>query len=65
MLKLHVPELGCGHCAATIAKAVNSVDSQAVVDVDLNSKTVSIKSDAEAATISRAIEDAGYENRAE
>ncbi len=64
MMKLNVPDMTCGHCAGTVTKVVQSVDSQASVTVDLPSRTVSIVTDADAAPISRALEAAGYPNEA-
>lgn len=64
MLKLNVPDMTCGHCAGTVTKVVQSVDSQASVTVDLPSRTVSIVTAADAAPISRALEAAGYPNKA-
>lgn len=60
MLKLNVPDMTCGHCAATVTKAVRSVDDAAVVDIDLPAKAVSIRTNAEPAKISAALEAAGY-----
>lgn len=64
MLKLNVPDMTCGHCVATVTKAVQSVDSNAAVMVDLPSKIVSIETAADAARISQAIDAAGYSNKA-
>jgi copper chaperone len=64
MLKLNVPDMTCGHCAGTVTKAVQSVDSQASVTVDLPLKTVSIVTAADAEKISQAVEAAGYVNKA-
>jgi copper chaperone len=60
MLKLNVPDMTCGHCAATINKAIQSVDDKAVVTVDLPTNTVEIATDAEASRISAALAAAGY-----
>jgi copper chaperone len=64
MLKLNVPDMTCGHCAGTVTKAVQSVDTLASVTIDLPSKTVSIVTAADAGTISQAVEAAGYANNA-
>jgi copper chaperone len=64
MLKLNVPDMTCGHCAGTVTKAVQSVDNQASVTVDLPAKTVSIVTAADAAKISQAVDAAGYPNEA-
>ena len=62
MLKLNVPDMTCGHCAGTVTKAVQGVDGQASVTVDLPSRTVSIVTTADAGRIAQAIEAAGYAN---
>ena len=64
MLKLNVPDMTCGHCVGTVTKAVKSVDSSAAVTVDLPSKIVTIETTADAASISQAVENAGYANEA-
>ncbi len=64
MLKLNVPDMTCGHCAGTVTKAIQNVDGQASVTVDLPSKTVSIVTAADAEKISQAVEAAGYANKA-
>lgn len=60
MLKLNVPDMTCGHCAATVTKAVKSVDEAATVNIDLPSQTVAIDSSADTVRISAALEQAGY-----
>ena len=60
MLKLKVPDMTCGHCVASVTKAVKSVDAAASVNVDLASRTVEIDSAAEPAKVSKALEAAGY-----
>ncbi len=62
MLKLNVPNMTCGHCVGTVTKAVKSVDSNAAVTVELPSKLVTIETTADAASVSEAIEAAGYKN---
>ena len=63
MLKLNVPDMTCGHCVGTVTKAVQGVDSDAAVTVDLSSKIVTIETAVDAARISQAIEAAGYPNK--
>ena len=60
MLKLNVPDMTCGHCVATVTKAVQAVDGRAVVTVDLPTRTVTVETDAEASRISTALASAGY-----
>lgn len=64
MLKLNVTAMTCGHCVGTVTKAVQSVDSNAAVNVDLPSKIVTIETTVDAVQISQAVEAAGYPNKA-
>jgi len=61
MTKLNVPEMSCGHCKATVEKAVAGVDAGAQVEIDLDNRTVSIQSSADAASLIDALKTAGYE----
>lgn len=60
MLKLNVPDMSCGHCAAAVTKAVKEVDDSAVVEIDLPSRTVAVKTAADPAKLGAALADAGY-----
>lgn len=60
MIQLNVPDMTCGHCASTIAKAVREVDAAARCDVDLPSHTVRIESTRPAAEFVEAVAEAGY-----
>lgn len=64
MLKLNVPDMTCGHCAAAVTKAVKDVDASAVVQVDLATKTVAVRTAADPGKVSAALADAGYPARA-
>jgi copper chaperone len=63
MLRYSVPDMTCGHCAQAIEKAVKSVDPQAEVAVDLTTKEVTVRSEADEARVAETIRDAGYEPR--
>jgi len=60
MTKLNVPEMSCGHCKVAVEKAVADVDSAASVDVDLESRTVSIQSSVTDAALIAALKEGGY-----
>lgn len=61
MTKLNVPDMSCGHCKATIEKAVASVDASARVEVDLENRTVSIESTIADAALIDALKTEGYD----
>lgn len=60
MYQLQVEKMSCGHCVSSVTKAVQGVDPQAQVQIDLASKSVKVESPAELGAISAAIVEAGY-----
>lgn len=60
MYQLEVGEMSCGHCAATVTKAVQAIDATAKVDVDLAQRQVRVQSAAALDAVSAAIAGAGY-----
>lgn len=61
MPRFSVPEMSCGHCTATIEKAVKSADPAALVNCDLQTRTVAVISAATVETLAAAMRQAGYE----
>lgn len=64
MLRLKVEGMSCGHCVGAVTRAVQAVDPQAEVKVDLAAGTVDARTGADPAAISGAITAAGYAARA-
>ncbi|HSV48641.1 MAG TPA: heavy-metal-associated domain-containing protein [Ramlibacter sp.] len=60
MLEFKLPAMSCGHCASSVTEAVKSVDPQARVEVDLESKQVKVESTGDRASLAQALTDAGY-----
>jgi copper chaperone len=61
MITFEVKDMSCGHCVAAITDAVNEVDQDARVQIDLARHRVEIvPGTADAQKLGRAIEDAGY-----
>lgn len=60
MYELRVDGMTCSGCANSVKKAVQMVDSNAEVNIDMVSKTVSVKSDAALDEFKSAIDRAGY-----
>lgn len=61
MYQLQVEGMSCGGCVRSVTKSVQAVDGNAKVDVDLDSKTVRIDSQASLDSVKSAIDEAGYE----
>jgi copper chaperone len=57
-----VPDMHCGHCKTAVTEELKAVGGVAAVDVDLETKLVTVRGDAldDAALIS-AIDEAGYD----
>ena len=62
MLKLSVPDMSCSHCVSAVTEAVKGVDSTAEVAVDLDTKVVTVRSDASRDALAAALSEAGYES---
>jgi len=60
MYKLQVENMSCGHCVGSVTKAVQGIDPQAQVQIDLASKRVTVESASALDAISAAIVEAGY-----
>lgn len=59
-LNLQVSNMKCEDCAAKITESIKVVEPDAKIDVDLDSKTVNVDSEASAESIKQAIVAAGY-----
>ena len=55
-----VPDMSCQHCVDAITKSVAAVDGVSQVDIDLDTKSVSVVGGSAAQTI-EAITEAGYQ----
>lgn len=62
VLTLTVPGMTCGHCEAAVKEEVGSVDGVATVEVDLETKIVTVSGAAlDRDAIVAAIDEAGYD----
>ncbi|MBA4110575.1 MAG: copper chaperone [Leptothrix sp. (in: Bacteria)] len=60
MFELQIPSMSCGHCIKAVTEAVQSVDAQAKVQVDLAQHQVTVETSAQRAAIVAALAEAGY-----
>ncbi len=60
MLTFKIDDMTCGHCVASITKAIQELDRQATIAADVQSHVVQIASAANSEAIEAAIRDAGY-----
>ncbi len=61
MYELKVDGMTCGGCAASVKRAVQAIDANAQVDVDLPTKIVKVSTSAELEAVKAAVADAGYD----
>ena len=61
MYELKVDGMTCGGCAASVKRALQALDANAHVDVDLTSKLVKVETAAQLDAVKNAVEDAGYD----
>jgi copper chaperone len=61
MIQLNIPSMSCGHCVKAVTQAVQEVDPQAKVAVDLNTKQVEVESSADRQKIVASLAEAGYQ----
>ena len=60
MIDFNVSVMSCGHCVSAVTKAIQSLDPQARVDVDLASHTVHVESTKGREDLASALAEAGY-----
>jgi len=60
MFRFSVPNMSCGHCTASIKKAIMAADPNAKVSFDLTARIVDVDSTLAEAELAAAISDAGY-----
>ncbi len=61
MYELTVEGMTCGGCAASVKRALQTLDANAEVNVDLTTKQVKVTTNAKLDAVKVAIEDAGYD----
>ena len=60
MLELTLPTMTCGHCVGAVTKAIQLVDPQAQVEIDLASHRVRVQTTETRDRIVAAVGEAGY-----
>ena len=61
MIELKVPSMVCESCADTVTKAIKTHEPDATVNIDLDSKKVTVDAQASAESIKTIITTAGHE----
>ena len=59
-MKFHVPDMSCGHCVATIEKALKAEDPTATLRTDLKARTAEINTTVSSDALAQLLTAAGY-----
>ncbi len=60
-LTVSVPGMTCGHCEAAVKQEVGQIPGVVSVDVDLETKLVTVVGSTDRAAIAAAVDEAGFE----
>jgi copper chaperone len=60
MIRLHIPDMSCGHCTGVITKTVKGLDPNANLEFNMDGRVATIESSQPEATLLAALEAAGY-----
>ena len=59
-MKYHVPDMSCGHCKASIEKAIATLDPAASVAVDLETKSIDVSTRKPSTAVVATLADIGF-----
>ena len=59
-MKFYIPNMSCGGCARGVTRAIQNVDANAKVNVDLESKWVDVDSSAQTNSLAAALTAADF-----
>jgi len=60
MTRLSIPDMSCGHCKAAIEKAVSEADVLAVLEFDMEARTLAADTALEPDALLKILADEGY-----
>lgn len=60
-MKFNVPEMSCGHCRASIGKAIAELDESATVAFDLDARVIDVVTSKAPAEIVEALDNVGFD----
>ncbi len=59
-MKFHVPDMSCGHCKATIEKAITGADPLAEISFDMEGRHIEVGTELKEEAVTKLLEEAGY-----
>ena len=59
-MQFNVPDMSCGHCVGVITKAIQQLDADAMISIDLPAKKVMVETAQDRQIVADALLEAGY-----
>ena len=59
-MQFNVPDMSCGHCAGVITKAIQQLDADAMISIDLPARQVTVETAHDRQIVADALLKAGY-----
>jgi copper chaperone len=59
-MEFDIPDMSCGHCVKAITKAIQELDEDAMISIDLPGKKVKVQTAVDRPTVASALTEAGY-----
>lgn len=59
-MHLHIPDMHCGGCVASVTRILTALDPAATVSAELDGRTVQLATTASEADVLAALDDAGF-----
>ncbi|WP_323041968.1 heavy-metal-associated domain-containing protein [Gemmobacter sp.] len=59
-MNLSIPDMNCGHCRASVTRALTELDPQAKVAVDLTARTAQVETTAPLPAVIAALDAVGF-----
>lgn len=63
MKTLHIPDMSCGHCKATVEETIKTLDPDAQIKFDMDARQIELDSQVETANVQAALSEVGYPAR--
>jgi copper chaperone len=60
VIEFKLPDMSCGHCAATVSQALKRLDPGCRIAIDLATRTIKVESREDRQALVQALGEAGY-----
>ena len=60
MTPFNIPDMSCGHCKATVEKAIKALDPEAHINFDMGARRIALDTTMASAKVQAALAEVGY-----